>query len=223
MVILNGTDPCAIRLKLNWKDNIVILANGQFPLTQKALLLLSAAEIVICCDGAADKLIGFGMKPHIIIGDMDSISDKTREQYVSSLIPTGSQESNDLTKAVEYCIMQGYPSVTILGATGLREDHTLGNISLMMEYYPRILVRMISDFGIFFLVQSGEVVVSHKGDKISIFSIDNTIRVTSGGLKYPLNDLPLSNWYIATLNEVVEESFTLLFEGDIPLIVYRAW
>jgi len=42
-------------------------------------------------------------------------------------------------------------------------------------------------------------------------------------LKYPLNDLPLSNWYIATLNEVVEESFTLLFEGDIPLIVYRAW
>lgn len=210
-------------MKLNWKDNIVILANGQFPSAQQALDLLSAAEIVICCDGAADKLIGFGMKPHIIIGDMDSISDKTREQYASSLIWSDDQESNDLTKAVGYCIMQDYPSVTILGATGLREDHTLGNISLMMEYHPRIVVRMVSDFGIFFLVRSGETILSHKGDNISIFSIDNTIRVTSKGLKYPLNDLQLSNWYRATLNEVVEENFTLLFESDIPLIVYRAW
>jgi thiamine pyrophosphokinase len=223
MVILNGTGPCTKRLRLNWNDNIVILANGQFPSAQQALGLLRTAEIVICCDGAADKLIGFGMKPHIIVGDMDSISDETRKQYAFTLIMSGDQESNDLTKAVEYCIMKGYPSVTILGATGLREDHTLGNISLMMEYYPRIVVRMFSDFGIFFLVKSGEAVESNIGDKISIFSIDNTIRVTSRGLKYPLKDLQLSNWYRATLNEVVEERFTLQYESDIPLIVYRAW
>jgi len=208
---------------LNWKDKIIILANGQFPSAQQVLDLLRAAETVICCDGAADKLIGFGMTPHIIIGDMDSISDCTREQYATSMILSGDQESNDLTKAVEYCIGQGYPSVTILGATGLREDHTLGNISLMLEYYPRIGVRMISDFGIFSLVRSGEEVVSLQGDRVSIFSIDNTVKVTSKGLKYPLNDLRLSNWYRASLNEVIDERFTLLFESDIPLILYRAW
>ena len=163
------------------------------------------------------------MTPHFIIGDMDSITDSTREQYASSLIRTDDQETNDLTKAVEYCIGRGYPSVTILGATGLREDHTLGNISLMLEHNPRIMVRMISDFGIFSLVRSGEEVASQPGDKISIFSVDNTIRVTSRGLKYPLNELQLSNWYTASLNEVTEESFTLLFESDLPLIVYRAW
>ena len=205
------------------KDNIIILANGQFPSAQQVLDLLRAAEVVICCDGAADKLIGFGMAPHIIIGDMDSISDGTREQYASSMIRSDDQETNDLTKAVEYCIRQGYASVSILGATGLREDHTLGNVSLMLEYYPRIAVRMISDFGIFFLVRSGEEVMSHPGDRISIFSIDNTVKVTSKGLKYPLNDLQLSKWYRASLNEVVEERFTLMFESDIPLIVYRAW
>ena len=220
MAILNGTGPCTKRLKLNWKDNIVILANGQFPAAQQVLDLLSAADIVICCDGAADKLAGFGMTPHFIIGDMDSITDSTREQYASSLIRTDDQETNDLTKAVEYCIGRGYPSVTILGATGLREDHTLGNISLMLEYNPRIMVRMISDFGIFSLVRSGEEVASQPGDKISIFSVDNTIRVTSRGLKYPLNELQLSNWYTASLNEVTEESFTLLFESDLPQFMF---
>ncbi|MCK5691921.1 MAG: thiamine diphosphokinase [Bacteroidales bacterium] len=202
---------------------IVILANGLFPTAQRGLDLLKAADLLICCDGAADKLIAKGMSPHVIIGDMDSLSTEVSELYASLMIQSDDQESNDLTKAVHYCIEEGYPSVTILGATGLREDHTLGNISLMMEYYPRIEVQIISDFGVFFLAQSGEQVPTFVGEKISFFSIDNRVRVSSTGLKYPLNDLQLSNWYRASLNEATANHFILNFESDLPLIVYRAW
>ena len=205
------------------ENKIVILANGLFPTARQGLDLLKAAELLICCDGAADKLIGFGLSPHVIIGDMDSVSDEVREQYASIMIHSDEQESNDLTKAVHYCIEKGYPSVFILGATGLREDHTLGNISLMVEYFPRIDVWIISDYGMFSMVRSGEHVHSYAGEKISIFSIDNTTRITSNGLKYPLNDLQLSNWYRATLNEAAADSFTLQFESDRPLIVYQVW
>jgi len=208
---------------MNSADNIVILANGLFPTSKQGLDLLEAADQLICCDGAADKLIAYGLVPHVIIGDLDSVSTKIREQYASLLIHLDDQNSNDLTKAVHYCIEKGYPSVTILGATGLREDHTLGNISLMIEYFPRIEVRIISDYGIFFLVQSGEEVQSYAGEKISFFSIDNSICVTSKGLKYPLDKLQLSNWYAATLNEARAESFSLHYESDLPLIVYKAW
>lgn len=202
---------------------VVILANGLFPTAQRGLDLLKAADLLICCDGAADKLIAKGMSPHVIIGDMDSLSTEVSELYASLMIQSDDQESNDLTKAVHYCIEEGYPSVTILGATGLREDHTLGNISLMMEYYPRIEVQIISDFGVFFLVQNGEQVPTFVGEKISFFSIDNRVRVSSTGLKYPLNDLQLSNWYRASLNEATANHFILNFESDLPLIVYRAW
>ena len=202
---------------------IVILANGLFPTAQRGLDLLKAADLLICCDGAADKLIAKGMSPHVIIGDMDSLSTEVSELYASLMIQSDEQESNDLTKAVHYCIEEGYPSVTILGATGLREDHTLGNISLMMEYYPRIEVQIISDFGVFFLAQSGEQIPTFVGEKISFFSIDNRVRVSSTGLKYPLNDLQLSNWYRASLNEATANHFILNFESDLPLIVYRAW
>lgn len=202
---------------------MVILANGRFPETSRGRKILKSAGVVICCDGAADKLIAFGMDPDVIIGDLDSLSPQVREQYASILIHSGDQESNDLTKAVHYCVEQGYPSVTILGATGLREDHTLGNISLMVEYAPRIGVRIISDHGIFFLVRSGEVVNTVPGEKISLFSIDNRIRVSSSGLKYPLRDLQLSNWYTASLNEATGERFSVRFESPLPLIAYRAW
>ena len=202
---------------------VVILANGLFPTAQRGLDLLKAADLLICCDGAADKLIAKGMSPHVIIGDMDSLSTEVSELYASLMIQSDDQESNDLTKAVHYCIEEGYPSVTILGATGLREDHTLGNISLMMEYCPRIEVQIISDFGVFFLVQNGEQVPTFVGEKISFFSIDNRVRVSSTGLKYPLNDLQLSNWYRASLNEATANHFILNFESDLPLIVYRAW
>ncbi len=208
---------------MNREDNIVVLANGLFPRATQGLDVLKAADQRICCDGAADKLLAYGLTPHVIIGDLDSVSKKIREQYASLLIHSDDQHSNDLTKAVHYCIEKGYPSVTILGATGLREDHTLGNISLMIEYFPRIEVRIISDFGMFFLVRSGEVVQSYAGEKISFFSIDNRICVTSQGLKYPLSKLQLSNWYAATLNEAMAESFSLHYESDLPLIVYRAW
>ncbi len=208
---------------MNSADNIVVLANGLFPRAPQGLDLLEAADQLICCDGAADKLFAYGLVPHVIIGDLDSVSKKIRERYAPLLIHSDDQNSNDLTKAVHYCIEKGYPSLSILGATGLREDHTLGNISLMIEYFPHIEVRIISDYGIFFLVRSGEEVQSFAGENISFFSIDNRICVTSKGLKYPLNDLQLSNWYAATLNEATGDSFSLHYESDLPLIVYRAW
>lgn len=205
------------------EGNIVILANGLFPGTRQGQELLKQAERIICCDGAADKLVAYGLSPQVIVGDMDSVSEEIRKEYRSIMISSDDQESNDLTKAVRYCIEKGYSAVSILGATGLREDHTLGNVSLMLEYYPDIEVRMVSDFGVFFLVRSGERVKSFPGERVSIFSVDNRIRVSSSGLLYPLNQLQLSNWYIATLNEATADHFSLQFESDLPLIVYRAW
>lgn len=204
-------------------DRVVILANGLFPGLARSLEVLDAAELLICCDGAADKLLESGRFPDVVIGDLDSVSREIRERFESILIHSGDQESNDLTKAVNYCIEKGYPRVSILGATGLREDHTLGNISLMLEYFPRIEVGIISDFGFFFLVQSGEKVPSYAGENISFFSTDKRVRVTSTGLKYPLHDMQLSNWYRATLNEASSDHFILHFQSDLPLIVYKAW
>lgn len=202
---------------------IVILAKGEFPTRGKALDLLRKAGKRICCDGAADRLLAAGLEPDVIIGDLDSLSEDSRHRFADRLIHVADQECNDLTKAVRYCHEQGYGVLHILGATGKREDHSLGNISLMCEYARLAEVRIISDYGEFFLVRSGEEVPSVPGEQFSIFSLDRHLRVSSEGLRYPLKDLEMSHWYTASLNEATGSSFRLHFQGGRNLIVYRVF
>ena len=201
---------------------VVILTNGGFPVASHCLEILDTAGTIICCDEAAEYLLRYGREPDLIIGDMDSISPATRQRFSDRLIVIEEQETNDLTKAVNHCIQNKIDEVTILGATGLREDHTLGNISLLLEYSREIKVRMVTDYGVFTVVQSGEKVRSSPGEKISFFSVDNRVKVTSEGLKFPLNKLQLHNWWRASLNEVTSDSFTLYFESKWPLLLFRS-
>jgi thiamine pyrophosphokinase len=109
-----------------------VLANGKFPDHPNPLNYLLNAKRVICCDGAADSLIDFGLEPFAIVGDCDSVNKKIADRYRDRLFRNDDQETNDLTKAVKWCSEQGYKEIVILGATGKREDHTIGNISLLI-------------------------------------------------------------------------------------------
>ena len=60
-------------------NSIVILANGDFPNHLIPLNFLKKQNKILCCDGAVDKLIKYNIQPDIIIGDMDSISTKSKK------------------------------------------------------------------------------------------------------------------------------------------------
>ena len=117
------------------KDDLraVVLSNGAFPTGGEALRLLREADLRICCDGAAHRLLAAGWQADVIIGDLDSLASGSGGAFHGEIIRVNDQDSNDLTKAVRYCHEKGLKKLTILGATGLREDHTLGNISLLAE------------------------------------------------------------------------------------------
>lgn len=198
----------------------VILANGSFPEHDVPLSLLRNATLIVCCDGAVEKLVANGLEPGVVAGDLDSLSNELKERYSEKLFYDPDQETNDLTKAVNWCVKHHRTDLVILGATGLREDHTLGNISLLAEYYKRAKVRMVTDYGIFEVFDGSATVKSSPGQQISIFSLASSTRVTSEGLKYPLKNLLLDNWWKGTLNEALGKEFALTFEGG-PLIVFR--
>ncbi len=198
----------------------VILANGTYPTHDVPLTHLRDAGLIVCCDGAAEKLVAHGLEPGIIIGDLDSVSPALKKRYAKVLVQDSDQETNDLTKAVNWCISTGIKEVTILGATGIREDHTLGNISLLADYGERIDAVILTDTGSFRVYDRSATINSHPGQQVSLFSIDPSLKVTSTGLKYPLNNLTLHNWWRGTLNEAVADRFILDFKGS-QVIVYQ--
>ena len=112
----------------------VVLANGEYPASPLPLKILAEAPYVVCCDGGADEYIRRGHTPDVIIGDGDSLSDENRRKFGHILHRISDQETNDQTKAVNFLLAQGKRRIAIIGATGKREDHTLGNISLLIDY-----------------------------------------------------------------------------------------
>jgi len=197
----------------------IILADGSFPVHDIPLQYLREAERIICCDGSSDQLIKAGFVPEAIVGDLDSVSPEIKEKFSGKLFPDPDQETNDLTKAVRWCTERNYKDLVILGATGKREDHTIGNISLLIEYAREAEVMMVTDTGILRPFLKSCEIRSFRGQQISVFSINPETEITASGLRYPLIRKKLRNWWEATLNEATGEKIELEFEGG-ALIVF---
>lgn len=198
----------------------VIIANGRFPTHPTPLSYIERASFIVCCDGAANEFIEIGGKPNAIVGDCDSISKENIVRFADILYPNNDQETNDLTKSVQFCVDKGMKDIIIVGGTGKREDHTLGNISLLAEYVYIANVVMATNWGIFTPINTTTQFKSFIGEQVSIFSIDHT-KVSSQNLKYPLSNRILSNWWEGSLNESLDESFTIKTTNRI--IVFQAY
>ena len=195
----------------------VIVAGGEFPTAPQPLEILQGAQYVVCCDGAADRYIATGRVPDAIVGDGDSISAENRGKFAQLLHIIAEQESNDQTKAVRFLMEHGKRRIAIVGATGRREDHTIGNISLLIEYARAGCdVRSFTDHGVFIPCNGTTTHKCHKGQQVSIFSI-TAKEMSAQGLLYPIYDF--NNWWQGTLNECTGEEFTINATGEYLLFI----
>ena len=190
----------------------VIVANGQFPCHEVPLEILKGARHIVCCDGAIHHV----PSAEIIIGDGDSIPDEYRDR----LICIEEQADNDLTKATRYCLSQGWLKIAYLGATGLREDHTLGNISLLMRYYRDMNVEgtMFTDYGFFTPACGNRTFSAMKGQQVSIYNF-GCHQLASEGLRWGC--YAFDQWWQGTLNEALTDTFTISADGY--YLVYQTY
>jgi len=198
----------------------VIIANGSFPVHETPLSFLARADFIVCCDGAANDFIARGGVPDAIVGDCDSISEENKIRFNNIIFTDNDRETNDLTKSVKFCVHREKTNIVILAATGKREDHTLGNISLLADYMEIANVKMVTDYGIFTPICAYTSFESFEGQQVSVFSIDHT-SITSHNLKYPLHNTILTNWWQGTLNESCGNSFSIDTKGK--MVVFQAF
>lgn len=209
------------------EKTVVIICDGQFPESEYPRYLMRTADYTICCDGALTKylrhsrsIFGEERRPDLVIGDMDTLSRAMQKKHDDIIIKVEEQEHNDQTKAVRWALteMEGVGYIYILGATGGRLDHTIGNASLLMEYTRMfdlaakgVTIEMISDTCTAFAVNDTVEFDCGIGRKVSIFSPDNSLRIKSKGLEYPTDEVVFDNWWKATLNKAVTDTVRLEF------------
>ncbi|MGM9793859.1 MAG: thiamine diphosphokinase [Candidatus Cryptobacteroides sp.] len=214
----------------------VIVGNGQFPKKEYPLYLLESADYVVCCDGALDTYLrhfsGRNLRrPDVVVGDMDSLSKKTAERFRDIAVKIDEQETNDQSKAFHY-ILEHFPDVDtihILGATGKREDHTIGNLSLLMEYAREmrrqdcgrtVSVDIVSDWSTAFAITDTCTLAVGEGRSVSIICPDNSLNIKSEGLVWPTDNVVFDNLWQTTLNRASADRISLTFSHpSIALII----
>ena len=194
------------------KFDAVLIANGEYPTAAVPLAIIESTPFTACCDGGANAYIAAGHTPDIIIGDGDSLSQKNRENHGHLLLQIAEQETNDQTKAVTWLLKNGYKKIAIVAATGKREDHTLGNISLLIEYMRAgAKTRSYTNYGVFIPCKGKQAFATTKGQQLSIFNF-GAKKFEAKGLVYPIYDF--TNWWQGTLNECTGESVEICADGE---------
>lgn len=206
----------------------LVLANGAFPTASLPLALIDrwiageAGYQLTCCDGGVNKLLSYTDKlPDAAVGDLDSVAPSLKEQLGDRIYHYPDQDTNDLTKTMRHLYgQQGRSSITLLGASGGREDHLLANLALLPTYAPLVdeLV-MLTDEGSFLLITEPSTIPVELGQQVSIFDFYRQ-PLSLDGVRWSLEAHTLPELWNGSLNCAIAPEITLRTEH--PVLLYLA-
>lgn len=196
----------------------ILVTGGEPP---RSTVVLPEKRFLVAADSGLDSVAERGWKPNLIVGDMDSISDKTLlERYPETpkeIFPR-EKDLTDTEIALQSIWKRGIENVTILGAGGGRLDHLIGLLSLFeREKFPQTWITNHE------IVECTENVVEFStkpGSLVSIFPVRNSVcRMNSEGLKWSLNGLIWERGDVGISNETTTEQCRVeVLEGRILII-----
>lgn len=173
--------------------NTLILCNGKPP--SKALFsqCLQWADYFIAADGGANIARSLNEQPDVVIGDLDSYNPPDESEI--EVIHDPDQYSNDLEKALDLAAKKGAKKIKVLGATGLRLDQTLKNLSVLKQYDAQFNQLLFIDNHVTIkLLPVNFVENIPTGTSVSLFPLSGKVSgVTIRGLKYELTEDLLEN------------------------------
>lgn len=202
---------------------VLILCNGQPPGEELFRECRAKSDYFIAADGGGNIARAFDEQPDVVIGDLDSF--EASEENQSNVIREAGQESNDLEKALSYARKKEATHLLILGATGYRLDHTLKNLSVLIQFdshFEELIVK--DDFGTTRIIDRTFQETLPIGTQISLFPMSGKVTgITTKGLKYPLQEESLENGVRdGSSNEVIAKPVEITHQkGDLLLYIAR--
>lgn len=184
----------------------------------------STADHVLCADGGAEYVYKCNVLPDYLIGDFDSIDNEILKYFSTRKAEIIRYPKEKDYTDTELCIMKaikmGCNEICLLGMTGKRIDHTLGNIGLLDMIKKQGVDGYIAcDDCIIYLCNDKINLKGKIGDTVSIIPFKGDgVGVSTKRLKYPLNravlefgrPLGVSNIMLENTCEITVESGELL-------------
>lgn len=203
------------------QQKCVIICDGELPSKESITAELFDTGLLIAADGGALALENMDILPDIIIGDFDSYRPTGNEK--AEVIEDPDQETNDLEKSLTYAERESADHIVVLGATGKRLDHTLKNLSVLLQFHSRFSHLVFKDrYSTMEIISSPFKRNFESGTSLSLFPLSGTVEeITTKGLKYPLTRGTLKNGVQdGSSNQTVKKTVEIEFKkGDLLLLV----
>jgi len=209
------------------KQRAVIFVNGEIPDPKLVRTILSSEDYFVAADGGLNHLRRLSINPHLVIGDLDSVSEIERQYLTQSGIEIElaqiEKDESDLELAIQSVVNRGYSRILIVGALGNRLDHTLGNIFLLaLPVLQNCEVRLDDGRVAVFLIQNETQIWGKKGDLVSLIPINGPVSgVETTGLYYPLNEETLRPFFTRGIsNHLLCERATINVKSGCLLCIH---
>jgi thiamine pyrophosphokinase len=211
--------------------NIIIVSNGRFGdpgFFQKKIASMEN-YLIICCDGASRHLQELGIKPDIIIGDMDSITYVQLENYkrqgVKIVQYPADKDFTDTELALNYAIELKPAAVYIWGALGGRLDHTLANVFLLRKGKDvSIKTFLIDEYCEAFVIDQEAAFSGAEGQTVSIIALTEKVEsITMKGFLYTIKDEVLTIGESLGISNIINEACAIINVRSGSLLVIHYW
>lgn len=163
---------------------------------------------ILCADGGWELARDAGIKPDLIVGDLDSSKETPPHDIPLEKLPTH-KDLTDTARCIHCAVEKGYRRIFLLGGLGGRADHSLANLQNMVAAAKKqISIIMMDAQNIVMALVDDEILLpAMPGYKLSLFShSDRCEGVTARGVEYPLDNAVLTSDYpLGVSNEFVEE------------------
>lgn len=180
----------------------LLFLNGDIDKNLVMSLVKSDYSLIVCADGAYDKIKGL-IVPDVVIGDFDSIVTDVEDGIKVHRFPI-EKDYTDAHLCVDFIIDQGINEIDIVGATGGRTDHLYANLSLLYQAKLRGISAVIVNSSERIEIKDGKFSYNNvKGKTISLVPFLSTSHIIiTKGLKYEMKDKVLDRRHILGISNI---------------------
>jgi len=202
-----------------------VLANGEYQCHDRLVRLARQVDLLIAADGGANWLVKHGLVPHVLVGDMDSVTEEVRstvEQHgVRLVMAKREKDETDLELALQEAVAMHAETITILGAFGGRVDHALANVCLLaMPALRGMDVRLYDGTTFLWLAVARTEILGEPGDLVSLIPFGKDAHgVRTSGLQYALHGETLRFGPARGVSNVLNEPIATVDPGLGTLLV----
>jgi len=206
--------------------NAVVICNGEILDYSFYKKYYDDADLVICADGGAAHAKRLGIRPDVLLGDFDSISEADYEYFQESGVRIiryrAQKDMTDTELALEYALENGCSSVTIIGGLGSRADHSLSNVLLLKKLLDRgVKGTIVNERNEITLIRDRIALQREENVKVSLLQLSETVEgVTTKGLMYPLDNARMelgTTWGVS--NEFTADTAEVSIRNGLLLVI----